>query len=108
MQDIEELPTSRALPTEEALRYATVLAEVLRQMHRDGTVCGRLDPKNIVWDSHRARLTLPDAAGAGAYLAPEQVREKPPMGAAISSPLARFFMKSSPAEEPFRPRTRKS
>ena len=74
MYDIEEMPASRALPADEALRYATGLAELLRQMHREGAVCGRLDPKDIVWDGQRLRLALTDSQGAGAYLAPEQVR----------------------------------
>jgi hypothetical protein len=74
MYHTEELPDSRALPTEEALRYATSLAEVLRQMHRDGMVCGRLDRSNIGWDGHRVNLALADEGNSGAYLAPEQVR----------------------------------
>jgi serine/threonine protein kinase len=83
MNDLQELIASRALPLEEALRYATSLAELLRQAHRDGRVCGCLDPKNIVWDNHNVKLTPTDAGGsgngtgayqAGAYLAPEQVR----------------------------------
>jgi eukaryotic-like serine/threonine-protein kinase len=74
MYQIEEATTSRALPTEEALRQATSLAELLRQMHRDGVVCGHLDPKNIVWDTHRVRLALTEAGSACGYLAPEQVR----------------------------------
>jgi serine/threonine protein kinase len=74
MNDLEEMQSFRALPLEEAMRYATSLAEVLRQMHRDGTVCGHLDPKNIVWDNHSVTLAETDAGGSSAYLAPEQVR----------------------------------
>jgi len=74
MNDLEVMQECRALPTEEALMYATGLAEVLRLMHRDGTVCGRLDPQNIVWDNHRVRLVQTGAGGTAAYLAPEQVR----------------------------------
>src|SRR5580658_168603 len=73
MYHIEEPPASRALPLEEALRYAISLAEMLRQMHRDGMVCGHLDPKNLVWDSHRVRMALTEAGSTEAYLAPEQV-----------------------------------
>jgi serine/threonine protein kinase len=78
MYHVEELPAPRALPTDEALRYALSLAELLRQMHRDGTVCGRLDPRNILWDSHRVTLALTGAETSGAYLAPEQVRGEAP------------------------------
>jgi serine/threonine protein kinase len=74
MNDLEEQLASRALPLEEALRYATSLAELLRQMHREGTVCGCLDPRNIVWDNHSVKLVHTGAGGTGAYLAPEQVR----------------------------------
>ena len=74
MNDLQELQTCRTLPTEEALRYATSLAELLRQMHRDGTVCGHLDPKDIVWDNHSVKLVQTYNAGSGAYLAPEQIR----------------------------------
>jgi hypothetical protein len=34
MSDLQDLQESRALPIEEALRYATGLGELLRQMHR--------------------------------------------------------------------------
>jgi serine/threonine protein kinase len=74
MKQLEELQAGRALPTDEALRYATSLAELLRQMHRDGTVCGRLDPKDIVWDSDSVKLVQTYTSGTGAYLAPEQFR----------------------------------
>jgi eukaryotic-like serine/threonine-protein kinase len=74
MNDLEEQLASRALPLEEALRYAASLAELLRQTHRHGTVCGCLDPKNIVWDNHDLKLVQTEAGGTGAYLAPEQVR----------------------------------
>ena len=74
MNDLQEIRGCRPLPAEEVLRYATGLAELLRQMHREGTVCGRLDPKNIVWDNHSVKLVQTDLAGSGAYLAPEQLR----------------------------------
>ena len=74
MNDFQELQAYRVLPIEEALRYATSLAELLRQMHRVGTVCGQLDPKDIVWDNHSVKLVQTYGAGSGAYLAPEQIR----------------------------------
>jgi len=74
MNDLQELQACRALPIEEALRYATSLAELLRQMHRGGTVCGQLDPKDIVWDNHSVKLAETYRAVSGAYLAPEQIR----------------------------------
>jgi len=76
MDDVQDPQACRALPAEEALRYATSLAELLRRMHRDGTVCGRLDPKDIVWDNHSVKLVQNYNAGSSAYLAPEQVREE--------------------------------
>jgi exonuclease VII small subunit len=74
MYHIEEPATSKPLPIEETLRYAISLAELLRQMHRDGSVCGHLDPKNIVWDNHRVRLALTEAGTTSGHLAPEQIR----------------------------------
>jgi len=74
MNDLQERQACRALPTEEALRYAAGLADLLRRMHRDGTVCGHLDPKDIVWDNLSVKLVPTDGAASGAYLAPEQVR----------------------------------
>ena len=74
MNDLQEQQSSRALPLDEALRYAIGLAETLRQMHREGVVYGRLDPRNILWDNHIVKLAPADAPVAEAYLAPEQVR----------------------------------
>jgi hypothetical protein len=74
MNQLEESTALRALPIEEALRYATSLAELLRQMHREGTVCGCLDPRSIVWDNHNAKLVAIDGGSSPAYRAPEQVR----------------------------------
>ena len=74
MNGLEDLAISKALPLEEALRYATSLAEVLREMHRSGAVCGCLDPNHIVWDKDNVRLEQNDARGMSPYRAPEQVR----------------------------------
>jgi len=73
MNDLHEQQAGQALPIEEALRYAISLAELLRQMHREGTVHGRLEPKDIAWDNHSVKLVANEAARTGAYLAPEQV-----------------------------------
>lgn len=74
MNPVEELQASAAMPTDEVLRYATSLADLLRQMHREGTVCGRLDPKDVVWDNHSVKLVQTYTSSSGAYLAPEQIR----------------------------------
>jgi serine/threonine protein kinase len=74
MNQLEESSALRALPIEEALRYATSLAELLRQMHRDGTVCGSLDPRSIAWDNRTVKLVAIDSGSSPAYRAPEQVR----------------------------------
>ncbi len=63
-----------ALPVDEALRYATSLAQALRRMHQEGVVCGCLDPGHIVWNNHGAELTPNGGGGLTPYLAPEQVR----------------------------------
>ncbi|HEX3745974.1 MAG TPA: protein kinase [Bryobacteraceae bacterium] len=74
MNELQEQRACHAWPLEEALRFATSLAETLRQMHREGAVCGRLDLRNIVWDNHSAKLAPGDAGEPAAYLAPEQIR----------------------------------
>jgi serine/threonine protein kinase len=73
MNDLNQPQDGRALPIEEALRYAISLAELLRQMHREGTVYGHLEPKDIAWDNHSVKLVENEAARTGAYLAPEQI-----------------------------------
>jgi hypothetical protein len=85
MNDLEELVTSnrmvsevlsmeQALPVEEALRYATSLAQALRRMHQEGAVCGCLDPDHIVWNKNGVKLVQNGAGGLTPYLCPEQVR----------------------------------
>lgn len=73
MNNLEER-TSRAMPLEESLRYATSLAENLRRMHREGKVCGALDAAHIAWDGKDAKLSPNGQPGSAAYVAPEQVR----------------------------------
>lgn len=41
-------------------------------MHREGTVYGRLELKDIAWDNRSVTLVDNQAAATGAYLAPEQ------------------------------------
>jgi hypothetical protein len=74
MNDLQEVEVSRPLTLEEALRYATSLAEILRRMHRDGIVYGRLDPKYILWDGETVKLAENGADASGAYMSPEEVR----------------------------------
>lgn len=77
MNDLQQPQEGPALPLEEALRYAISLAELLRQMHREGTVSGRLEPKDIAWDNHSVKFVQNEAAATGAYLAPEQAGGEP-------------------------------
>jgi hypothetical protein len=85
MNDLEELVTSNrmapealsmeeALPVDEALRYATSLAQALRRMHQEGAVCGCLDPDHIVWNKNGVKLMQNGAGGLTPYLSPEQAR----------------------------------
>jgi len=43
-------------------------------MHREGKVCGHLEPQRIVWDNHSVNLVETHTSAGGAYLAPEQIR----------------------------------
>jgi serine/threonine protein kinase len=70
----EVLATEEALPVDEALRYASSLAQALRQMHQEGAVCGCLDPDHIVWNKNGVKLVHNGASGLTHYLSPEQVR----------------------------------
>ena len=85
MNDLDELVTSNrmvsevlsmegALPVDEALRYATSLAQTLRRMHQERAVCGCLDPDHIVWNKNGVKLVQNGAGGLTPYLSPEQVR----------------------------------
>jgi serine/threonine protein kinase len=74
MNDVQDLQVCQPLPTEEAIRYATSLAELLRRMHRDGVFYGCLEPKDIAWDNREIKLVQNDHPHSGAYMAPEQVR----------------------------------
>jgi len=61
------------LPLPEALRYATLLAESLRQIHDSGRVCGVLQPSNVVVTDAGVDVTVsPVEAGIiTPYTAPE-------------------------------------
>jgi len=61
------------LPLPEALRYATLLAESLRQIHDSGRVCGVLQPSNVVVTDAGVEVTVsPVEAGIiTPYTAPE-------------------------------------
>jgi hypothetical protein len=88
MNEIEELETldqtvsdvfsmEEAMPVEEALHYGASLAQTLRRMHRQGSVCGCLAPDRIVWN-HDGVQVLPHGGGdLTPYLSPEQVRGEP-------------------------------
>jgi hypothetical protein len=47
------------LPIPEALRYATLLAEALRQIHDEGRTFGALTPSNIAINSSGLELIVP-------------------------------------------------
>jgi serine/threonine protein kinase len=74
MNGPQELQGAGTMPLEGTLRYATSLAELLRQLHRDGAFCGHLHPDVIEWDNQCVKLVHQGAEGDAAYLAPEQVR----------------------------------
>ena len=85
MNDLEELvasnrmvsdvlATEEALTVDEALRYASSLAQAVRRMHQEGAVCGCLDPDHIVWNKNGVKLVQDGASGLTHYLSPEQAR----------------------------------
>ncbi|HTX35346.1 MAG TPA: protein kinase [Bryobacteraceae bacterium] len=68
---------SIALP--EALRYATMLAEALRQIHDAGRKCGTLQPSGIVLTGAGLELVEPrEAAAITPYTAPEILQGRTP------------------------------
>jgi serine/threonine protein kinase len=80
MNDLDEISVtdrlaSGGLSPEEALQYATGLAEALRRLHQQGTICASLDPDNILLGRNGLQLAR---NGAGKeltpYFSPEQLR----------------------------------
>jgi eukaryotic-like serine/threonine-protein kinase len=69
----------RNLSLSEALRYATLLAESLRQIHDSGRVCGTLQPSNVaVTDAGVEVILNPGEAGiVTPYTAPEMLQGHP-------------------------------
>ena len=66
-----------ALP--EALRYANLLAEALRQLHDSGRKCGALQPSGIVLTGSGIELAEPhEAAAITPYTAPEILQGRTP------------------------------
>src|SRR6476646_9235873 len=61
------------LPTPEALRYATLLAEALRQIHDEGRTFGALTPSNIAINASGLELIVPQGQPEAItpYTAPE-------------------------------------
>ncbi len=65
------------LPEQDVLKYTIYLAEALRQLHDQGTICGELDPANIILKDSVARLARREATGGPSpYAAPEQLEGK--------------------------------
>ena len=64
------------LPLSEALRFATLLAESLRQIHDSGRVCGVLQPSNVVVTDAGVEVELtPGGPGiVTPYTAPEMLQ----------------------------------
>jgi serine/threonine protein kinase len=71
---LTERMASHSLSPEAALQYATLLAQALRRMHQEGTVCGNLDPDRIVLSNGGVTLVQTSEAGLTPYTAPEQLR----------------------------------
>jgi hypothetical protein len=67
------------LPTPEALRYATLLAEVLRQIHDEGRTFGALTPSNIAINGSGLELIVPQGQSEAItpYTAPEILQGHP-------------------------------
>jgi len=77
MNELETTPglvEPHVLPQEDPIRAAINLADALRRMHREGAVCGCLNPAHIAWDKSGVRLYRNGASGLTPYLSPEQVR----------------------------------
>ncbi len=68
------------LPLPEALRYAMMLAEALRQIHDSGRTCGAVLPSNMaITDTGLELIVTPSrAATITPYTAPEVVQGHPP------------------------------
>jgi eukaryotic-like serine/threonine-protein kinase len=68
------------LPLPETLRYATMLAEALRQIHDSGRTCGALLPSNIVVTTTGLELIVVpgESTTTTPYTAPEILQGQPP------------------------------
>jgi hypothetical protein len=62
-QNLTEVLAKGPLPLEAALRYATEIATVLREMHLDGRAHGSVEPQNVYLKSSGATLAPPDRRG---------------------------------------------
>jgi hypothetical protein len=68
----------RPLPLPEALRYATMLAEALRQIHDSGCTHGALLPSNIAVTAAGLELLATPIESITPYTAPEILQGHPP------------------------------
>ena len=79
MKPCEELAISQRMASgmlspDDALQYAIGLAQALRRMHRDGTICGSLDPDRILLSDAGVKVLPGSDGGLTPYTPPEALR----------------------------------
>jgi len=79
MNDLVDISVSKrlaagSLSPEEALQHAMGLAQTLRRMHQQGTICTSLDPAHVMLGEHEIRIVQNSAGGLTPYAPPERLR----------------------------------
>ena len=79
LSNLDELTVTRRLASgglrqEESLQYAVGLAQALRLLHEQGTICASLDPDRIVLSGSEVTLLQGGGGVLTPYSSPEQVR----------------------------------
>ena len=79
-QTLPECLAAGEMPTSEALRHATELADALRRTHSEGRTHGALTPDSVLLSDTGLQLlpAQPDAAAVTAYTAPELIHGHEP------------------------------